>query len=77
MALLLERTLQTFKSEDGTRFSSLLSHVCDETGERYVSWEDIRQAFEGVFFVKLNINQAATFMINNNGILYVPSLSIE
>ncbi|KFH63797.1 hypothetical protein MVEG_10490 [Podila verticillata NRRL 6337] len=43
---------QEFKAEDGSPLSSLQSHLCAETGQRYLLWIDIQHAFSGIDHLK-------------------------
>lgn len=39
---------QTFKSEDDDPLDSLLTHISEKDGRRYVLWSDIQAAFKGI-----------------------------
>lgn len=68
---LSERTFQTFKSEDGTSLTSLRCHVCEETGEQFILWRDVQQAFDGVHYLEADDVSMAVFSVDNDGELYV------
>ncbi|KAF9282785.1 hypothetical protein BGZ74_002085, partial [Mortierella antarctica] len=62
----LERTIQTFESEDGMQLKSLPCHVCEETGAQYVLWRDVQKAFEGVSFLKGGLWGKALFEVDSD-----------
>lgn len=62
---------QNFRSKDGTPLGTLPSHLCSETGQRYVLWNDVQDTFHGVVLLEINWGQKAQFMINKHGELYV------
>ncbi|KAF9199038.1 hypothetical protein BGZ59_004228, partial [Podila verticillata] len=43
---------QKFKAEDGSPLTSLRTHLCPETCERFVLWTDIQHAFNGIGHLK-------------------------
>ncbi|KAG0340636.1 hypothetical protein BG000_011530 [Podila horticola] len=63
---------QNFRSKDGTPLGTLPSHLCPETGQRYVLWNDVQDTFHGVVLLEINWGQKAQFMINKHGELYDP-----
>lgn len=73
---LSDRTFQTLKSEDGSPLTRLRCQACAETGERYILWSKVQQAFKGTnhLWYLETYNQAhslALFMIERDGDLYV------
>lgn len=42
------QVFQMFWSTDGNTLGRLQSHICAKTGEHYVLWSDVQDAFEDV-----------------------------
>lgn len=59
--------LQKFKSEDGKSLPSLPAHVCEATGEQYVLWRDIQDAFVGVSHLQDFRGSRVLFTVDDNG----------
>lgn len=59
--------IQKFKSANGTLLASLPTHVCTETGERYVLWRDIQDTFKGADHLLDLSKEVVLFTIDNDG----------
>lgn len=62
---------QKFESEDGSALSSLRTHVCTETKERYLLWTDIQHAFHGIDHLEVEDVTMVLFTVDADGELYV------
>ncbi|KAG0085843.1 hypothetical protein BGZ92_008658 [Podila epicladia] len=67
---------QTFKTRDEQPLLTIATHVCIETGKRYVLWSDIQKNFIDINYLQNWSDERVLFMINNYGRLY-DSLRIE
>ncbi|KAG0018327.1 hypothetical protein BGZ82_000465, partial [Podila clonocystis] len=67
---------QNFKSEDDIPLPSLSTHLCAESGKRFVYWKDIEAAFDSVFYLLDSSDERLLFMIDDNAELHIP-LRIE
>ncbi|KAI9236364.1 MAG: hypothetical protein BYD32DRAFT_418953 [Podila humilis] len=63
---------QNFKSRDDTPFSSLQTHVCLATGQRFIWWSDIQMGFDNIDHLQNLEGRKALFMIDGDGELYDP-----
>jgi len=48
---------QEFCSLDDAKLATLLTHVCPETGKRYLFQNDIQKAFEGIAYLQLFVSK--------------------
>ncbi|KFH63801.1 hypothetical protein MVEG_10494 [Podila verticillata NRRL 6337] len=64
--------LHKFKTEDGSPLPSLQSHLCAETGERYILWSDIQRVFNGIDHLETEWKTRVLFTINADGELHCP-----
>lgn len=39
---------QEFRSQDSEPLASVLTHISEETGDRYILWSEIQLAFKGI-----------------------------
>lgn len=66
--------IQKFQSEDGEPLGTLRTLICDETGESYVLWKDIQEAFVGIGHLNdwsYGFALRVLFMADKTGELYV------
>lgn len=62
---------QTFKSNDDKQLESLLTHLSEEHGDRYILWNDIQCAFKGIGSLRHSHGGRVLFVVDGD-ILYVP-----
>jgi len=67
---------QRFESRDGKPLFSLPTHVCPETGKRFILWDDIQSTFADMIFLRRpgdsdSVPNMILFMIDQDGELYV------
>lgn len=62
---------QEFKAKDGSPLTSLGSHLCAETDERYLLWTEIHHKFNGIGHLETEWKTRVPFTINADGELYV------
>jgi hypothetical protein len=73
MALFLKakhHTHQHFETKDGEPLQQLPAHVCPDTGEMSVLWQDVHNAFHGVDYVeiaKFKNSDRVLFMVDRHG----------
>lgn len=58
--------VQKFKSKDGTPLRSLRPHVCTDTGEKFLLWNDIQNTFEGIDHLEAADEKRILFTIRND-----------
>ncbi|KAG0346063.1 hypothetical protein BG004_002523 [Podila humilis] len=63
---------QTFKSYEGLTLGRLQTHVCEETGERYIPWSEILQRFHGIEHLEQEWPASVLFMIDLQGEIRQP-----
>lgn len=66
--------IQKFQSEDGEPLGTLRTLICEETGESYVLWKDIQEAFVGIGHLddwSYGFDLRVLFMVDKAGELYV------
>lgn len=56
--------LQRFVSKDGKLLAELATHICPESGLRYVLWSDIQHKFADMRCLRGRKRILALFMIN-------------
>ncbi|KAI9235064.1 MAG: hypothetical protein BYD32DRAFT_422011 [Podila humilis] len=67
---------QSFKTEDNSPLTSISTHLCAESGKRFVNWDDITIAFKSINYLQDRSEERLLFMINEKAELYKP-LRIE
>lgn len=55
---------QKFKSQHNHPLPSLSTYLCTESGKRFVYWDDIKGAFESVFYLQDRSEERHLFMID-------------
>ncbi|KAG0075081.1 hypothetical protein BGZ93_001371 [Podila epicladia] len=65
MASFNEAELQYFESEKGQQLAALATHICPESGARYILWSDIQGKFADIHCLRDWDKELALFMINS------------
>lgn len=55
---------QSFQAEDNSPLTSISTHLCSESGKRFVNWDDITIAFESIFYLQDRSEERLLFMID-------------
>ncbi|KFH63732.1 hypothetical protein MVEG_10425 [Podila verticillata NRRL 6337] len=63
---------QEFKAEDGSPLTSLRTHLCAETGERFILWTDIQREIQGAVYLRTDVKWMVLFTIDTDGELHYP-----
>lgn len=63
--------VQKFKSKDGTPLRSLRPHVCIDTGEHFLHWNDVQNLFEGIDHLETADEKRILYTIRKDFKLYV------
>lgn len=58
---------QGFRSKDQKEFTTLPTHICTETGDRYFLWNDVQHAFSGILHLEIAFNKKGLFMVDSTG----------